>query len=109
MKACSKCGSKLKDNDLFCPNCGNKITHDDSYENLIGDIIYVDGRLSKAKTVGVVAAILVFISYIIISIPHSLRYGIITFLITMVICFIHMLLAYGLCRGGGYLIRRFSN
>ena len=47
MKYCSSCGSKLEQNQAFCPNCGNKIndSETDIKENKISDEIS-----SKRKT-----------------------------------------------------------
>lgn len=78
-----------------------------SYEELIFEILYVDGRVSKAKAIGVVVGLLVFIAYMAFLIPQSLRMGVLTFLITIIFCFFHIVLYYGICRGAGYLIRRF--
>lgn len=109
MKICTRCGQSLKDDDIFCPNCGKRIASaGSSYEEVIDDILHVDGRLSKAKTIGVIGDVLIFIVYLIFAIPTSLRYGVVMFFVVMVACFIHILLCYGVCRGGGYLIRRFS-
>ena len=110
VRNCPKCGTQLKATDLFCPNCGNRITAgSDEYMDVLEDIIYVDGRLSRAKMIGVVLGFVVFVYYVIFLIPYSLRIGFLAYFPTIVICFIHMLIAYCICRGGGYLIRRTSN
>ncbi len=82
---------------------------DATYEELILDILYVDGRISKAKLIGILAGLIVFIANMIYTIPYSLRAGPLLFLITMSICFFQIVLYYCICRCGGYLIRRFSN
>ena len=61
-----------------------------SYEEMILDILYVDGRISKAKLT-------------------SLRGGVLPFFITVFICFLEIVIYYSICRGVGYLIRKFSN
>lgn len=82
---------------------------DATYEELILDILYVDGRISKAKLIGILAGMTVFIIYLINMIPYSLRAGPLPFLITVSICFFQIVLYYCICRFGGYLIRRFTN
>ncbi|WP_405306162.1 hypothetical protein [Methanobrevibacter sp.] len=82
---------------------------DATYEELILDILYVDGRISKAKLIGILAGLVVFIIYLIYMIPYSLRAGPLPFLITVSICFFQIVLYYCICRFGGYLIRRFTN
>ena len=80
-----------------------------SYEELIADILYVDGRISKAKLIGVFVGLAIFIGYLIFLVPSSLRSGVLPFFMTMLICFFQIVLYYGICRVGGYLIRKFSN
>lgn len=110
VRNCPKCGTQLKATDLFCPNCGNRITAgSDEYMDVLEDIIYVDGRLSRAKMIGVVLGFVVFVYYVIFLIPYSLRVGFLAYFPIIVACFIHILLVYCICRGGGYLIRRSSN
>ena len=82
---------------------------DATYEELILDILYVDGRISKAKLIGILAGMTVFIIFLINMIPYSLRAGPLPFLITVSICFFQIVLYYCICRFGGYLIRRFTN
>ena len=76
-----------------------------SYEEMILDILYVDGRISKAKLIGV----LVFVANLIYLVPSSLRGGVLPFFITVFICFLEIVIYYCICRGVGYLIRKFSN
>lgn len=110
MKICTGCGKRLKEGDVFCPDCGKKTdSQSSSYDEIIEDIVHIDGRLSKAKTVGVIGGVIIFIVYLIFLIPTSLRQGVIGFFVVMIGCFIHILICYGVCRGGGYLIRRLSN
>lgn len=78
-----------------------------TYEELILEILYVDGRISKAKAIGILVGLVLFIADIIYLIPHSLRAGVLPFMITMMFVFIQIVLYYSICRGGGYLIRRF--
>ena len=78
-----------------------------SYGELILDILYVDGRISKAKLLGILAGLVIFISDLTYLIPHSLRIGVLPFLITVIICFFQMMLYYCICRAAGYLVRRF--
>jgi 5,10-methenyltetrahydromethanopterin hydrogenase len=78
-----------------------------SYEELILEILYVDGRISKAKAIGIAAGLVLFICDMIYIIPHSLRAGVLPFLITMLFVFFQIVLYYSICRGAGYLIRRF--
>ena len=63
MSRCPKCGEELKADAIFCPNCGFKVKSDDvGYDKMIADVIYVDGRISKAKSIGV-AIFLLYILY----------------------------------------------
>lgn len=77
-----------------------------SYEELILDILYVDGRISKAKLIGILVGLIIFIIYLSDMIPHSLRIGFLPFFITVMICFFQIVLYYCICRGAGYLIRK---
>ncbi len=38
MKFCSKCGCQLKDDDLFCPSCGNKVEPLDNKIHVSADL-----------------------------------------------------------------------
>ena len=38
MKFCSKCGYQLKDDDLFCPSCGNKVEPLDNKIHVSADL-----------------------------------------------------------------------
>lgn len=78
-----------------------------TYSQLILDAVYVNGRISKAKLIGVVVALLVFIGYLIYMVPLSLRMGALPFFITMIFCFFQMIIYYCICRLAGYVIRRF--
>lgn len=82
---------------------------EESYEEMIADIIYVDGRISKAKLIGVMVGVVIFAANLIYLIPNSLRSGVLPFFITVFICFLEIVIYYCICRGVGYLIRRFSN
>lgn len=78
-----------------------------SYEELIVEILYVDGRVSKAKLIGIVVGFLIFAGNMVYMIPQSLRMGVMPFLFMVMVCFFQIVLYYSLCRGVGYLIRRF--
>lgn len=80
-----------------------------SYEEMILDILYVDGRISEAKLIGVLVGVVIFVANLIYLIPSSLRSGVLPFFITVFICFLEIVIYYCICRGVGYLIRKFSN
>lgn len=80
-----------------------------SYEEMILDIVYVDGRISKAKLIGVLVGVVIFVANLIYLVPSSLRSGVLPFFITVFICFLEIVIYYCICRGVGYLIRKFSN
>ena len=110
---CFECGTKLAEDALFCPNCGMNLDGGDeeSYEHLIKSILYIkDGneyRISKAKAIGVVFAILIAIGNIIVNVPISLRMGAAIFFTTVVACFVSCIIYYCICTGIGYLIRKY--
>lgn len=80
-----------------------------SYEEMILDILYVDGRISKAKLIGVLVGVVIFVANLIYLVPTSLRSGVLPFFVTVFICFLEIVIYYCICRGVGYLIRKFSN
>ena len=80
-----------------------------SYEEMILDILYVDGRISKAKLIGVLVGVVIFVANLIFLVPTSLRGGVLPFFVTVFICFLEIVIYYSICRGVGYLIRKFSN
>jgi hypothetical protein len=109
VRFCEDCGIRVKDDALFCPNCGGRIRYDAdvTYSTLIRDILYVDNRISKAKLAGVLFFVIIVFSNIIFNIPSALRSGFIAFFISMLACFISGLFYYCICRGGGFIIRKF--
>ena len=112
---CQKCGTKLKDDDKFCPNCGKKIGSKTQkqvdYLDLIMDIVYINDngryRLSKAKMGGVLIFALIFFYMVFTSADYMMR-NILVFLINISINFIAGLFWYGVCCGAGYLIRNYA-
>lgn len=112
---CRNCGEKLQDDARFCPNCGKTVKNNNSgeksYEDLIRSIVYIeegnDFRLSKAKLIGVGLFVLVVFGNMFITFPAMLRRGFFLFFITVFACFVAGLIYYGICRGGGYLIRNY--
>lgn len=108
---CLKCGKKLKSGALFCPECGFKISSDSdvNYEDLILDIIYVDGRLSKAKLGGVAIFVVFILSNMIFTFPSMLRVNFLLFLLAVVAVFLIGLFYYAVCRGIGFVVRKFMS
>jgi len=80
-----------------------------SYDKLISDIIYVDGRLSKAKAIGVAISVLTVVNAMIFILPSMLRSSFFIFLGGCIIVFIIALFYYAVCRGIGFVVRRFIN
>ncbi len=105
---CSNCGFKVKNGDEFCPNCGSRLHESDevTYEELIKDIIYVDGRISKAKLIGAGFFMISVFGSMFFIVPTMLRYGFLAFFTGVFASFISGLIYYSICRGGGYLIRK---
>lgn len=107
VKNCPKCGNPIKGTDLFCPNCGNPIVPGgDDYTDIIRDIIYVDGRISKAKVIGVGFFLLYAVYFLIMVVPGSLRAGPLSFIITTFITYFAGLFYYSICRGLGFIVRK---
>lgn len=107
VKNCPKCGNPIKGTDLFCPNCGEPIVRsiDDDYTDIIRDIIYVDGRISKAKVIGVAFFLILFLYDLIMLVPGSLRAGPLPFIITVFMAYFAGLFYYAICRGVGFILR----
>lgn len=57
---CDKCGSKVNDNDIYCPVCSNKIDHSKNSNKILRDII-IRFNLAKKKIVvlGVLAVLVI--------------------------------------------------
>ncbi len=107
VKNCPKCGNQLKGTDLFCPNCGERvISGGDNYADIIRDIIYVDGRISKAKVIGVGFFLLYAVYFLVMVVPGSLRAGPLPFIITTFITYFAGLFYYAICRGIGFIVRK---
>lgn len=52
MGFCTKCGTKLNDGDLFCPNCGNRVEREEEIkQNYYGDINNFPTKQSVAPVV----------------------------------------------------------
>ena len=109
MSRCLKCGEKLKENAIFCPNCGFKVKYAVCFDELIGDLLYVDDRISKAKTIGVaVFLVYIFVNMIFIF-PSMLRINFLLFLGAVIVVFIIGLFFYCVCRAIGFVVRKFIN
>ena len=110
MLRCPKCGEELKLNAIFCPNCGFKVKSDDvGYDKMIADVIYVDGRISKAKSIGVAIFLLYIFANMIFVFPSMLRASFIIFLGAVIVVFLIGVFYYCVCRGIGFVVRRFMN
>ncbi|MEE3491316.1 MAG: zinc ribbon domain-containing protein [Methanobrevibacter sp.] len=108
VKNCPKCGNQLKVTDLFCPNCGERVVSvgGDDYFDIIRDIIYVDGRISKAKAIGVGFFLLYIVYFMVMLVPGSLRAGPLPFIITVFMAYFAGLFYYAICRGVGFIVRK---
>ncbi|MBP3791691.1 MAG: hypothetical protein ILA26_06645 [Methanobrevibacter sp.] len=80
-----------------------------TFNDLIEDILYVDGRLSKAKLLGVAIFTLFFLGNMIFTFPPMLRISFLLFLSAVVVVFLIGLFYYAVCRGIGFVVRRFIN
>ncbi len=78
-----------------------------SYDEMVSDIIYVDGRLSKAKAIGVAISVLFIVHDMIFILPSMLRASFFIFLGGCIVVFIIALFYYCVCRGIGFVVRRF--
>ena len=120
MSRCPKCGEELKADAIFCPNCGFKVKSDDvsyekmiaddgGYDKMIADVIYVDGRISKAKSIGVAIFLLYIFANMFFVFPSMLRSSFLLFLGAVIVVFLIGLFYYCVCRGIGFVVRRFVN
>lgn len=78
-----------------------------AFDEVVEDIIYVDGRLSKAKTLGVAIFSLFIFANMIFTFPQMLRINTLLFVSAVVVVFLIALLYYAICRGIGFLARKF--
>ena len=62
-----------------------------TFNDLIEDILYVDGRLSKAKLLGVAIFTLFFLGNMIFTFPPMLRISFLLFLSAVVVVFLTLL------------------
>ena len=109
MSRCLKCGEKLKENAIFCPNCGFKAKSSVGYDELIGDVLYVDGRISKAKSIGGAVFLLYIFANMLFIFPSMLRASFIIFLGAVIVVFLIGVFYYCVCRGIGFVVRKFMN
>ena len=80
---------------------------DVGYGDLIESVVYVDGRISKAKVIGV-AAFLVFLVWNMIFIfPSFLKAGLLLFILDVTVVFFIGLFYYAVCCVIGFVVRRF--
>ena len=80
-----------------------------SFAEVVDDAIYVDGRLSKAKLVGVAIFALSMFANMIFTFPSMLRINFLLFVSAVVVVFLIGLFYYAVCRGIGFVVRRFVN